>query len=86
MKRQPHNKVYTNIGCRYTEHRTNFSLNVEGSKLQVADRLVEVDLCVCLCLSLILRPMLGRPVCLGIKYTPVAYDQIFITVRHLRVC
>jgi hypothetical protein len=28
----------------------------------------------------------SRPVCLGIKHPSRAYDQSFITVRHLRVC
>jgi hypothetical protein len=39
-----------------------------------------------LSLSLILRPTVSRPVCLGIKHPYGAYDQIFITVRQLRVC
>jgi hypothetical protein len=38
-----------------------------------------------LSLSLILRPTISRPVCLGIKRPSGAYDQIFITVTQLRV-
>jgi hypothetical protein len=38
-----------------------------------------------LSLSLMLQPTVSRAVCLGIKHPSGAYDQIFITVRQLRV-
>jgi hypothetical protein len=37
-------------------------------------------------LSLMLRPMVSQPVCLGIKHRSWTYDQILITVRQLQVC
>jgi hypothetical protein len=35
--------------------------------------------------SLMLQPTVGRPMCLGIKHPSGAYNQMFITVRQLRV-
>jgi hypothetical protein len=43
-------------------------------------------LCSCFHLSLMLRPMVSRPVCHGIKHPPGAYEKTFITVRQLRIC
>jgi hypothetical protein len=36
--------------------------------------------------KVILRPRVSRPVCLGMKHLTGAYNQIFVTVRELRVC
>jgi hypothetical protein len=52
---------------------------------RLSDELI-LEVWLSLSLSLMLRPTVSRPVCLGIKHPSGAYYQIFITFRRLRVC
>jgi hypothetical protein len=60
--------------------------NSSASRFQVLSSHPPVQISTELSLSLMLRPTVSRPVCLGIKHPPGAYDQISISVRQLRVC
>jgi hypothetical protein len=79
-----------------TTAHTKFSQFVFTSRFLVTDpinilclrpyRLAKMPQLNKLSLSLMLRPAVSLPVCLGIKHPSGAYGQTFITVRQLRVC
>jgi hypothetical protein len=60
--------------------RLNTDFGGSSSAAEIGTGLLSLNL------SLMLRPTVSRPVCLGIKPPSEACDQILITVRQLRVC
>jgi hypothetical protein len=69
-----------------TPHKLTSSLLTSDLFLWLLPLNSESDCCLSLSLSLMLRPTVGPPICLGIKHPFVVYDQICITVRQLQVC
>jgi hypothetical protein len=76
--------VYTIIYCHYAEYTDELQLKKCG--LHIASYRKFFGWIWVLSLSLILWPTVSRPVYHGIKHPSGAYDEIFITVRQLRVC
>jgi hypothetical protein len=86
------------FSCRLPSTVTGLVLNYESltsvSRIIPNDEWITNDsscmtecfLSLSLSLSAMLRPMVSRPVCLGIKHPCEAYDQFFITLREFRVC
>jgi hypothetical protein len=65
--------------------RRNDERRIPARTLNYLERLLS-DESLILSLSLVLRSTVSRPVCLEIKHPSGSYDEIFITVRQLRVC
>jgi hypothetical protein len=71
--------------CRYTPEKSTFN-SYSFQWFNPVLCIIYIVWTVNWVLSLMLRPTVSRPVCLGIKHPSGAYDQIFIIVWQLRVC
>jgi hypothetical protein len=68
----------TQVNC----HQNYSALLLSLTALSILNSLSRLLFQLSLSLSLMLRPTDSRPVCLGIKHSSGAYDQIFISVRN----
>jgi hypothetical protein len=72
--------------CQFVHDKSHMNNTGWGWTQASGDMLTNKHYIMCLSLSLTLRLTVSRSVCLGIKHPSWAYNQIFITVRQLRVC
>jgi hypothetical protein len=77
-------KIYFKVAFCFCVKKESYQDNL--LLFRVGLLLIPLKFIASLSLSLMLRPMVSRPVCLGIKHPSGAYDQIFVTVGQLRVC